>query len=98
MAHDHATPSSEAVRRSLRALADGTAPGSPDQRTDAAERTVSEAEAAVACVSTAARYLSEDRLSTLDAAIATATAAGADRTARRGRRARTTLERLDAAL
>ncbi|MFB6252278.1 MAG: hypothetical protein ABEI27_11460 [Halobellus sp.] len=103
---DSSSPSPRAVRRSLRALADGTAPrGPPVDVVDpaAVERTIAEAEAATACAQTASAYVADGRLAELDRAV---DAAATDRTsencaadlARRGRTARATLRQLRVAL
>ena len=91
------------VRRSLRALADGSAP--PQDLTDASptadaapERIVADAERAAECVRSAAAFLSAGRLPDLDRAVAAAARRGDDDVAARGRTARESLRRLDAAL
>mgnify|MGYP007099778651 CR=1 FL=1 len=96
-------PSPDAVRRSLRALADGSAP--PRDPSDACDATatspgsiVRDAERAVRCAHEAASFLSAGRLAELDRAVARAARRGDDTVADRGRTARESLRRLDAAL
>jgi len=99
-------PGPEQVRRSLRALADGSAPPrGPNGGTTASavtsivpKSTVDDAERAVQYACEAASFLSADRLPELDRAIATAARRGDDGLAARGRRARKSLRRLDAAV
>jgi len=99
-------PSAHAVRRSLRALADGTAPRSSPADVvdvDAAARAIAEAEAATTCAQRASAYLADGRLAALDRAVdAAATERSSDDhdddLARRGRAARRTLRRLQTAL
>jgi hypothetical protein len=95
------------VRRSLRALADGSAPprDPPDgpPATDVTptphpQRIVTDAERAAACAREAATFLSAGTLADLDRAVATAARRGDDDIAARGRAARGSLRRLDAAL
>ena len=110
-AADGGSPPPEAVRRSLRSLADDSrADGSraacdgdsPDHAASTSvnpERTVREAEVAVSCAAAAADFLAAGRLPELDAAIAAAAdRRGAAALAARGRDARRTLLRLRAAL
>ena len=113
------SPRSEVVRRSLRALADGSASGrhraSPDTgpcdtvssppaaSTEPTSRpppesVVCAAERAAADAQVAAAFLAAERLPQLDAAITTAAARGDDEFAERGRTAKKSLRRLDAAL
>jgi hypothetical protein len=112
-------PSPDAVRRSLRALADGSTPGRPQDFPDTGpgdtassppatsiettfrpppEAVVRDAERATADAQAAAAFLSTERLPQLDAAITTAAARGDDESADRGRAAKRSLRRLDAAL
>jgi hypothetical protein len=97
------TPHPEAVRRSLRALAEGPAggrdPASEAAAADArAASVVDDAERAADCARRAASFLSAGRLPELDRTIATAVHYGDDDVASRGRAARESLRRLDAAL
>jgi len=94
------------VRRSLRALADGSV--APRDSTDEPAATaaasarsmslVDGAERAVRSAREAASFLSAGRLTELDEAIAVAAHRGDDDVAARGRAARESLRRLDAAL
>ena len=97
------TPHPEAVRRSLRALAEGAAQGrdSASGATAADARpasVVDDAEHAADCARRAASFLSAGRLPELDRTIATAVRNGDNDIASRGRAARESLRRLDAAL
>jgi hypothetical protein len=101
---DH-SPRPAEVRRSLRALADGSVPpresAARQGTSDAAaspKSVVADAECAVDCACEAAAFLSGDRLPDLDRAVATAVRRGDDGVAGRGRAARESLRRLDAAL
>jgi len=100
-------PSPDAVRRSLRALADGSAPecrrvpadaGPADPSSPPPESVVRDAERAAADALAAAAFLPAGRLPQLDAAITAAAARGDDTLAERGRTARESLRRLDAAV
>ncbi|WP_144901760.1 hypothetical protein [Halobellus captivus] len=97
-------PPSRTVRRSLRALTDGTAPSrTPIRSTDAPsyrriDEVVSDAETATSCARTAARFLRDGRIAELEAAIAAADRRGAREATRRGQEARETLRGLSAAL
>jgi hypothetical protein len=99
-------PRPETVRRSLRALAAGSAPsrdgtaGSnyPDGLSVPPESVVVDAERAVRCARDAASFLSAGRLPELDRAIAAAARRGDDDVAARGRAARRSLRRLADAL
>jgi hypothetical protein len=105
-------PSPESVRRSLRALADGSASSRPSPASANAEydperlrQIVEDAEHAVSCAEAAAAFLLDGRLAALDDAVTTlgntvttAEHHGLDGLADRGRRARAILRDLDAAL
>jgi hypothetical protein len=100
-------PSPDAIRRSLRALADGSAPGRRRVPADAGptdpsapppESVVRDAERAAADALAAAAFLTTGRLPHLDAAITAVAARGDDALAERGRTARESLRRLGAAL
>ena len=97
------TPRPDEVRRSLRALAEGSvrdrdpkggAAGSDTQPASV----VADAERAADCAREAASFLSAGRLPELDRAVAAAVHHGDDDVASRGRAARESLRRLDAAL
>ncbi|WP_311171198.1 hypothetical protein [Halobellus ordinarius] len=122
------SPSTEAVRRSLRALATSTAgaarpasttsldeqrrdrgtcegserdadpTGEPGHAVRDPDRVVHDAERAVSAATAAAAYLAAGRLPNLSAAIEAADRRGAVEVAERGRDARATLRRLEAAL
>ena len=112
-------PSPDVVRRSLRALADSSTPGRPQDLPDTGpgdtassppatstkttfrpppESVVCDAERAATDAQAAAAFLSTERLPQLDAAITTAAARGNDEFVERGRAAKRSLRRLDAAL
>ncbi|MBB6645816.1 hypothetical protein [Halobellus ruber] len=99
-------PRPEAVRRSLRSLADGSAPSreptagstAPEVGSVPPESVVEDAERAVRCARDAASFLSGGRLPDLDRAIAAAARRGDDDVASRGRIARNSLRRLADAL
>ena len=104
---DTEEPRPDAVRRSLRALAEGSASqrGSSAEETapsDAAsarpESVVDDAERAVRSAREAAAFLSAGHLPELDRAVAAAARGGDDGVAARGRVALESLRRLDAAL
>ncbi|WP_336022051.1 hypothetical protein [Halobellus salinisoli] len=96
--------SPESVRRSLRALADGSAPSerpSTSHVTDDRERVtavVRDGDEATSCARAAVAFLLDGRLDELDAAVAAAERERWVEIARRGRRARATLRALDLAL
>lgn len=99
-------PRPDEVRRSLRALADGSAsprdpvdgPAPPEIGSADPESVVADAERAARCAREAASFLSAGRLPELDRAVATAARRDEDDIAARGRAARESLRRLDAAL
>lgn len=104
---DPDAPRPDAVRRSLRALATGSASrgGSqrdgataPDAATATPESVVRDAERAADAAREAAAFVSAGRLPELDRAVATAARRDEDDIAARGRTARESLRRLDAAL
>ncbi|WP_049985827.1 hypothetical protein [Halobellus rufus] len=96
--------SADSVRRSLRALADGSAPPEPSESAtdfdgnERAEAVVRDAESAMSCAREATAFLRDGRLTELEAAVAAADRRGAVDVAERGRRALATLRALDAAL
>ena len=96
-------PQPDEVRRSLRALAEGSTrdcdpkSGAVDSDTQPAS-VVADAERATDCVRKATSFLSAGRLPELGRAVATAVRHGDDDVASRGRTARESLRRLDAAL
>ncbi|SMP32812.1 hypothetical protein [Halobellus salinus] len=98
-------PRPDEVRRSLRALAHGSASSQPSNA-PAPDETVSpdpesvvrDAERAADSAREAASFLSAGRLPDLDRAVATAVRRDEDDTTARGRAARKSLRRLDAAL
>ncbi|WP_299330465.1 hypothetical protein [Haloplanus sp.] len=98
-------PRPDEVRRSLRALADGSAspqpadgPTSHDAVSVDPDAVVADAERAADSAREAASFLSAGRLPELDRAVATAARRDEDDIAARGRAARESLRRLDAAL
>jgi len=104
---DPDAPRPDDVRRSLRALADGSAPrrdptdGTSDpgpSQSPSPDAVVRDAERAARCARDAVAFLSAGRLPDLDRAVATAARRGDDDLADRGRAARASLRRLDDAL
>jgi len=99
-----ADPHPESVRRSLRALADGSAPSArsstarPIDDRDRVDATVRDAEAATSCARAAATFLRNGQLPELDAAVRAAERHGWTGLSQNGRRTLATLRRLDAAL
>ncbi|QCC48271.1 hypothetical protein [Halobellus limi] len=98
-------PSPESVRRSLRALAEGSAPRGPSPDPASARHdperlraVVEDAERAVSCAAAASAFLLDGRLATLGDAVTTAERCGHEQVARRGRRARAILRDLDTAV
>ncbi|MFD1597470.1 hypothetical protein [Halobellus rarus] len=98
-------PSPESVRRSLRSLAEGsaprrssTAPASAGSDPGPLEEVVEDAERAVSCAVAAAAFLLDVGLNALDDAVTAAERCGHDQVAQRGRRSRAILRDLDAAL